>query len=217
MGILKIKTLIKQCGQIKNITHFRNKVVLIDTSIYLYRFIYRADTEEECTRFVLNGFLNQLKLFKKYKIVPVYIFDGIAPHKKVLEDRKKRRERTAERMQSFQEEIETHTQKIAEINGHIENLCVDDDGNLSLIELENINDDESLVDGIINEIEIDQPNDDNPNAGNVVAGNVVAPIVSTKQQRIDYETQKRQFSTLVDQKRESIHKLNKQTRKVGNT
>jgi hypothetical protein len=61
---------------------FRNKVFVIDASIYLYRFAE--------TNMLIEGFYNMISIFKKYRITPVFIFDGKPPIEKkdLLEKRK---------------------------------------------------------------------------------------------------------------------------------
>jgi flap endonuclease-1 len=79
MGIKHLNQFLKQnCSQ-KSIhrIHLRSlkgKTVVIDTSIYLYKFIARNALVEHFTIF--------LSLFKKYGITPIFIFDGKPPPEK---------------------------------------------------------------------------------------------------------------------------------------
>jgi hypothetical protein len=61
---------------------FRNKVFVVDASIYLYRFAE--------SNMLIEGFYNMISIFKKYRITPVFIFDGKPPIEKkdLLEKRK---------------------------------------------------------------------------------------------------------------------------------
>jgi len=61
---------------------FRNKVFVVDASIYLYRFAE--------SNVLIEGFYNMISIFKKYRITPVFIFDGKPPIEKkdLLEKRK---------------------------------------------------------------------------------------------------------------------------------
>ena len=52
-----------------------NKVVVIDTSIYLYRFL------SENT--LLENMYLMISLFKYYKIIPIFVFDGKPPNEKL--------------------------------------------------------------------------------------------------------------------------------------
>lgn len=53
---------------------FRNKVFVVDASIYLYRFAE--------SNMLIEGFYNMISIFKKYRITPVFIFDGKPPIEK---------------------------------------------------------------------------------------------------------------------------------------
>lgn len=51
-----------------------NKTLAIDTSIYLYRY--------EGERMLYEGFYNLCSIFKKYNIIPLFVFDGKPPKEK---------------------------------------------------------------------------------------------------------------------------------------
>lgn len=57
----------------KHLSVYRNKKFVIDTSIYLYRFLSENALIE-------NMYL-MISLFKYYNITPVFIFDGRPPAK----------------------------------------------------------------------------------------------------------------------------------------
>lgn len=87
MGIKNLNTLLNEsCGDIivkYNFEKLRDKTIVIDTSIYLYKF--KGNTN-------LFGYMYQmLLLFKKYNICPIFIFDGKPPDEKkdLLDKRKK--------------------------------------------------------------------------------------------------------------------------------
>jgi len=87
MGIRKLNTLLhKKCSEIivkYKFEDLRDKTIVIDISIYLYKF--KGHTN-------LFGYMYQmLLLFKKYNICPIFIFDGKPPDEKkyLLEERKK--------------------------------------------------------------------------------------------------------------------------------
>ena len=87
MGIRHLNKLIhNKCNDIivkYNFEQLRNKIIVVDTSIYLYKF--KGNTN-------LFGYMYQLLLlFKKYNICPIFIFDGKPPEEKnnLLEERKK--------------------------------------------------------------------------------------------------------------------------------
>ena len=67
----------------------RNQTVVVDTSIYLYKFIEKGDLEE-------NMYL-LLSLFREYGITPVFVFDGKPPpEKKELLERRRAEKHIAE-------------------------------------------------------------------------------------------------------------------------
>ena len=89
MGIKNLNKLINdECGDIIikcNFEQLRDKIIVIDTSIYLYKF--KGNTN-------LFGYMYQmLLLFKKYNICPIFIFDGNLLKKKetyLMREKKKR-------------------------------------------------------------------------------------------------------------------------------
>jgi len=79
MGIKNLnRYLLDNCSKtsIKKIhlKHFANKIVAIDTSIYLYRFLSDGRLLENMHRFI--------SILKSYHITPVFIFDGKPPEEK---------------------------------------------------------------------------------------------------------------------------------------
>lgn len=102
MGITSLKKLIKKSGCKKLLSMYRGKRLGIDTSIYLYRFVYRDDANA-----VPCGILRQLKAFHRYGIIPIYVFDGKVSDevKIVIEERQLRRERVETSMASLTAEL----------------------------------------------------------------------------------------------------------------
>jgi flap endonuclease-1 len=87
MGIKNLNKFIKNnCNNsMKQITFYslKNKIIVVDTSIYLYRF--------KSEDMLIDGFYNLITKFKYYNIVPIFIFDGKPCHYKSdeLDKRKK--------------------------------------------------------------------------------------------------------------------------------
>lgn len=80
MGIQYLNTYMKKKATTKSIVktklnELENKIVVIDTSIYLYRFISENNLIE-------NMYL-MIALFKYYKIIPIFVFDGKPPKEKI--------------------------------------------------------------------------------------------------------------------------------------
>lgn len=91
MGIKSLSTILNSFSKnsIKNITldNFNGKVISIDTSIYLYKFLYNNGD-------YIDGFTRQILRLLKNGITPLYIFDGKPPEEKqeILNERKERKE-----------------------------------------------------------------------------------------------------------------------------
>lgn len=91
MGIKDLKALIKKHSpngiENRNLSHYANKTIAIDTSIYFYRFLAYGNH--------LSGFVRQILLFLENGITPLYVFDGKPPVEKseILLERKARREK----------------------------------------------------------------------------------------------------------------------------
>ena len=66
----------------KPLSEFSNKILAIDTSIYLYKFV-ETDT-------FIESFYNMITIFRKYNIIPLFVFDGKPPaeKKELLEKRR---------------------------------------------------------------------------------------------------------------------------------
>ena len=81
-----------------NLNALSNKTVVIDTSIYMYKF------KEGNLRKNMD---NLIQTFKKYKINPIFIFDGIPPPEKsaILLKRKKLKEMARKRFNNLKEQL----------------------------------------------------------------------------------------------------------------
>jgi 5'-3' exonuclease len=196
MGITNLKTLIKACAIPRTIKHYKNKKGAMDTSIFLYRYIYRSPTEEDTVRYVIDGFLQQLDKFRRNNIVPIYILDGAATQfKKVIEERKKQREKTAEKIVTFEEEIVEFEKTLQEM---------DDEGVMIVVGTDSESDSQQ---------EVPPQQEPSEPVGNVeVVGEFVVDVPSPKTARIK-EVQRRELHTKIEERRESVQKLQKQNRK----
>jgi flap endonuclease-1 len=78
MGIRYLNKYIQsQCNKSINQIHLSelsNKKIVIDTSIYLYRYV--ADDT------LLENFYLMISIFRKYNIIPLFVFDGKPPKEK---------------------------------------------------------------------------------------------------------------------------------------
>lgn len=201
MGIKGLSKIINDSGNQKTISSFSGKKVAIDSSIFLYRYIYRAQTEEESVGCILKGFLEQLALLKKNNIKPIYIFDGYGTvHKRVLEDRKKRRESNTNKMETMKQLISEHRESIRSMS------CTGDIESEGDIEYDK---DSNDGDNIEDDIEDDKSDKDSNDIENV--SDPVCLIVES-----DDETQAetlRDLTFKISNLQKSVQSLEKQNRK----
>jgi flap endonuclease-1 len=79
MGIQYLNNYIKKNtkpGSTTKVTfsELSNKIIAIDTSIYLYKYI--------STNSLLESMYLMISLFKQYNIIPIFVFDGVPPKEK---------------------------------------------------------------------------------------------------------------------------------------
>jgi flap endonuclease-1 len=90
MGIKNLKYLINKYANEtineKYLNFYENKIIAIDISIYLYRFIYKNGEP-------LELLVQQCMRLLKNKIIPLYVFDGKPPKEKndVLDERNEKK------------------------------------------------------------------------------------------------------------------------------
>ncbi len=78
----------------------RNKTIVIDTSIYMYK--YHAQNS------LIENFYLMLSIFHKYNITPIFIFDGKPPAEKyeLLKRRKEEKQEAEQRFTELQSQME---------------------------------------------------------------------------------------------------------------
>ena len=79
---------------------FRNKTIVIDTSIYLYKFAAQDA--------ILENFELMIAIFSEHKITPIFIFDGKAPTEKrdLLRERSRLKKEAEQEYNELQLQIE---------------------------------------------------------------------------------------------------------------
>ena len=104
MGIQYLNTYIKKnttSGSNIKLTfaELSNKVIAIDTSIYLYKFILNNS--------LLESIYLMITLFKQYNIFPIFVFDGIPPKEKETIIKKRQHEKliAKQRCEELQEQL----------------------------------------------------------------------------------------------------------------
>ena len=86
MGIKNLNTFLQKNANAgikqQDISSLEGKTLAIDTSIFLYKFMYAG-------RFIDN-FLSQVIIYGVFNIKPIYVFDGAPPKEKqeILNQRK---------------------------------------------------------------------------------------------------------------------------------
>jgi len=109
MGIKNLNRFLRENCTNKSINkvhlkQFANKIIVIDTSIYLYRFL-----SDEA---LLENMSLMISIFKSYKITPVFVFDGKPPpeKKQLLIQRLMEKKEAEEKFLNIQSTIESVTE-----------------------------------------------------------------------------------------------------------
>lgn len=98
MGVKSLKQLIKskapELFQTINLNTFAGKVIAVDTSIFLYRFMYTRGDK------FLDLFVRQVLRLYKNNILPLFVFDGKPPaeKEKVIKERKEEKYKLKEKI-----------------------------------------------------------------------------------------------------------------------
>jgi len=104
MGIKNLTSIIKHNapnGISKvHLSEYRGRVIAIDTSIYLYKYMYNGN--------YLNNFVKQILRLLRNNITPLYIFDGKPPEQKkeILEDRKHKKDQLVTKKKELEDMLE---------------------------------------------------------------------------------------------------------------
>jgi flap endonuclease-1 len=87
-----------------SLNDLRDKKIVIDTSIYLYRFLGENA--------LLENFYLMISIFREYNIIPLFVFDGKPPKEKTeLLEKRKNDKKEAELKYK---ELETRLRDVAE-------------------------------------------------------------------------------------------------------
>ena len=83
MGIKNLNRFLhKHCTsnaiQKTNISIYKNKTLVVDTSIFMYKFLAMEKTQHG----IIDLFGKMIEMFQKYNIIPIFIFDGKPPEEK---------------------------------------------------------------------------------------------------------------------------------------
>ena len=114
MGIRYLNTFLRQnCIDVINKIHFSqlsNKKIVIDTSIYLYRFI-----GEDA---LLENFYLMISVFRQFNIHPLFVFDGKPPteKKELLYERKIQKKEAEDEYNELKTQLNTTADETETIN-----------------------------------------------------------------------------------------------------
>ena len=83
-----------------NISTLSGKAIAIDTSIFMYKFMYSHK--------FIDSFIQQIYHFRTFKITPIYIFDGQPPQEKqdILDERKEVKNKNETKINDLELKIE---------------------------------------------------------------------------------------------------------------
>lgn len=111
MGIRSLNKYIKEYGKKVELSNYTNKKIAIDTSIYMYKYKYKATQKQ-----FLQRFQYQINQFERNNITPLYIFDGPAPIEKlqVKQQRKVSQEKNEDAIIITKDDIQKLKEKFDE-------------------------------------------------------------------------------------------------------
>lgn len=108
MGIQYLNTYMKNTAKEEsivktNLNELENKIIAVDTSIYLYRFLSENS--------LLENMYLMISLFKYYKITPIFVFDGKPPKEKfgIIEKRNNEKNNAENKCNQLEQELTTIT------------------------------------------------------------------------------------------------------------
>lgn len=113
MGIKNLNNFISkhalQSMEEVDISDLSGSTVAIDTSIFLYKFMYSLK--------FIDNFIQQVFHFRKFNIQPIYVFDGAPPKEKqeTLNNRKEQKEKLYLKIEEIQSKIKTAREKKEDI------------------------------------------------------------------------------------------------------
>lgn len=104
MGIKDLTKLIKSRApeviRVAELSQYAGKRFAIDTSIYMYRFMYALKLSKIPDGSPVEGFIRQAAALVNSGITPLYVFDGKPPEEKrgTIKDRVERKEKTVDKI-----------------------------------------------------------------------------------------------------------------------
>lgn len=113
MGITGLSKKINAFSNIVNISKFKGQTLAIDTSIFLYSFLRQPRKNA-----LISGFVNQVAMFCRNEITPIYVFDGKPLKEKlVIDKRKKVKSKNTQKFNDIHNDLSTKLNIFSEKNG----------------------------------------------------------------------------------------------------
>ena len=118
MGIKNLKSIVERVSpharESHNVGYFKNSSFAIDSSIFLYRFLYSKGHLDQPH---IVGFLNKVIYFLKNGITPLFVWDGIPPQEKddVLSKRWENKKRIEEKISVLNDKIQQLTEDVTTV------------------------------------------------------------------------------------------------------
>jgi len=136
MGIRNLKGFIERRyrGYISHhLSSLKGKKIAIDTNLYMYKFMYNNEN-------YLNHFYNMIGKFRKYNIVPIFIFDGKPPKEKqkTLEERKEVRIEREKKIEILKTKIRSYSSQPEVVVKEKDINMVEIEKELNKLEAENV-------------------------------------------------------------------------------
>ena len=121
MGIKNLnKYLLEKCSEHaikqKHLAIFSGKTLVIDTSIYLYKFM-----EEKS---LIENMYHMITVFRHYKIIPIFVFDGKPPKEKeeLIQKRKNSKKIAEAKYQDLKSRVDSSDDVYPELAAEMEKL-----------------------------------------------------------------------------------------------
>ncbi len=123
MGIKNLNSLIEKNASNgkarRHLSKFSNKMLAIDTNVYLYKYLYGKSNH-------IDGMFFMINKFKKFDITPIFIFDGKPPTEKMdtIKNRKYVKDKLKEKLLNLEQELllKDDLSEISLLKSEIENI-----------------------------------------------------------------------------------------------
>lgn len=101
MGVKGLLKFVSHCKRQTNLSELNGKTLLVDTSIYMYRFLKE--------RSLYPDMLTLMNLFNVNNITPIFVFDGTYSEKKksIIKERNRLRQNAQKKYEDLSNKIET--------------------------------------------------------------------------------------------------------------